>query len=93
MQTPPNQSTTNESSAQLISLFQAKPIVYFFPLPQILGILGMGYAIFNNAPTLEMRMKVYTNSALFLGVTAIFAFFWVRFKMKKGLFEVEKFLT
>jgi amino acid transporter len=61
----------------------------FYPIPQILGILGMSYAIFNNAPTPEMTLKVYINSAFFLGITATYAFFWVRFKMKKGLFEVE----
>jgi amino acid transporter len=61
----------------------------FYPIPQLLGILGMGYAFFNNAPTPEMTVKVYTNSAIFMGITAFYAFFWVRFKMKKGLFEAE----
>jgi amino acid transporter len=61
----------------------------FYPIPQILGILGMSYAFFNNAPTPEMTVKVYTNSAIFMGITALYAFFWVRFKMKKRLFEAE----
>ncbi len=61
----------------------------FYPVPQVLGIVGMGYAIFNNAPTPGLTMKVYTNAALFIGITAVYAFFWVKYAMKKGLFETE----
>jgi amino acid transporter len=60
-----------------------------YPIPQVLGIVGMGYALFNNAPTPELTVKVYTNAALFIGVTAIYAFFWVKYKMKRALFEPE----
>ena len=61
----------------------------FYPWPQLIGIAGMVYAIINNAPTLELTWKVYANAALFVGITAIYAFFWVRYKMKTGLFEPE----
>ncbi len=61
----------------------------FYPIPQVLGIIGMGYAIFNNAPTTDLKMKVYTNAALFIGITALYALFWVKYTMKKGLFETE----
>ncbi len=61
----------------------------FFPLPQIIGILSMGYLIYNNAPTPELRWKVYFNAAIFMGITATYSFFWVKYKMKKGLFDVE----
>ena len=60
-----------------------------FPLPQALGIAGMAYAFINNAPTPQLRSKVYINTALFIGVTAVYAFFWVKYKMKKGLFDAE----
>ncbi len=60
-----------------------------YPLPQIIGIIGMIYAIINNAPTPELRLKVYLNTVVFIGITAIFAFFWVKYKMKKGLLEPE----
>lgn len=60
-----------------------------FPLPQLVGIAGMAYAFCNNAPTPELRLKVYVNTALFIGLTALFAFVWVRYSMKKGLFEAE----
>lgn len=49
----------------------------------------MGYDIYNNAPTPELTWKVYLNAAIFMGITAAYAFFWVRYKMKKGLFEPE----
>jgi amino acid transporter len=61
----------------------------FFPLLQIVGILGMIYAFINNSPSPELRLTVFINVALFIGVTALFAFCWVKFKMKKGLFEAE----
>ena len=60
-----------------------------FPLLQLLGIAGMAYAFFNNAPTPELRLKVFINTALFIGLTTVFAFLWVKYKMKKGLFEAE----
>jgi amino acid transporter len=60
-----------------------------FPLLQIVGIAGMVYAFFNNAPTPELRLKIYINTAMFIGLTAVFAFLWVKYKMKKGLFEAE----
>jgi amino acid transporter len=60
-----------------------------FPLLQVVGIAGMAYAFLNNAPSPELRMKVYTNTALFIGATALYAYLWVKYKMKKGLLEVE----
>jgi amino acid transporter len=61
----------------------------FYPLPQMIGILSMVYAIYNSAPTAALTWKVYFNAAIFMGVTANYAFFWVRYKMKKRLFEPE----
>jgi hypothetical protein len=29
------------------------------------------------------------NTAIFVGVTATYAFFWIKYKMKQGLFEAE----
>ena len=61
----------------------------FFPLLQVLGIAGMAYAFINNAPTPQLRLKVYINTVLFIGITAEYAFFWVKYKMKKGLLKPE----
>ncbi len=60
-----------------------------FPLLQIIGIAGMLYVLVNNAPTPQLRSKVYFNAAIFIGVAALYALLWVKFKMKKGLFEAE----
>ena len=60
-----------------------------FPLLQVVGIAGMAFAFINCAPTPELRLKIYFNTALFIGLTAVFAFLWVKYKMKKGLFEAE----
>ena len=60
-----------------------------YPLPQIIGIAGMGYAILNNSPAWQMTKSVYLNAGLVITVFAVYAFFWVKFKMKKGIFEAE----
>ena len=60
-----------------------------YPLPQVLGILGMGLAIWYNSPSEEVSKQVYVNSVLMFALISGYAFFWVRFKMKKGLLEAE----
>ncbi|NNV54122.1 APC family permease [Limnovirga soli] len=61
----------------------------WFPLLQIIGISGMVYAFINNSPSPELRAEVFINVALFIGLSGVFAFCWVKFKMKKGLFQPE----
>jgi amino acid transporter len=60
-----------------------------YPIPQILGIFGMGYAIWYNSPSPEVSRQVYLNSAMIFTAISIYAFLWVKYKMKKGLFEAE----
>ncbi len=60
-----------------------------YPLPQILGILAMGYAIWYNSPSAEISRQVYLNSALMFAGISVYAFIWVKYKMKKGLLEAE----
>ena len=60
-----------------------------YPLPQLLGILGMGCAIWYNSPSPEVSRQVYINSALIFLVISGYAFLWVRYRMKKGLLEAE----
>ncbi|HSF44398.1 MAG TPA: APC family permease [Chitinophagaceae bacterium] len=60
-----------------------------YPLPQVLGILAMGYAIWYNSPSPEISRQVYLNSGLMFVVISVYAFFWVKYKMKKGLMEAE----
>jgi len=61
----------------------------FYPVLQILGIIGMIYLIFNNSPSPEMTKDVYLNAGLFVGIVAIYAVFWIKFKMKKKFFKGE----
>jgi amino acid transporter len=68
----------------------------WYPIPQILGIIGMSYMIINNSPSPEMTSQVYINASIFVAIVGIYAGLWVKFKMKKGLFEpesIEKALT
>jgi amino acid transporter len=60
-----------------------------FPVFQILGIISMIYLIINNSPSPEMTRDVYVNAGLFVGVTALYAVFWIKFKMKKKFFKGE----
>ncbi|MEP6020049.1 MAG: APC family permease [Paracoccaceae bacterium] len=58
----------------------------FYPLPQIVGIVGMLYAIRYASPSPELNAKVFGIAGGVLGAGALFAAYWVIFVMKKGLF-------
>lgn len=60
-----------------------------YPLPQLLGILGMGFAIWKNSPSPDISRQVYLNSAIMFIVISAYAYFWVKHKMKKGIMETE----
>ena len=60
-----------------------------FPVFQILGIISMTYLIINNSPSPEMTRDVYINAGLFVGITALYAVLWIKFKMKKEFFKGE----
>jgi len=61
----------------------------FYPLPQIVGIVGMLYAIWNASPAPELTGKVFGIAGGVLVAGALFAAFWVIVVMKKGLFTPE----
>ena len=58
-----------------------------YPAPQIVGIIGMVYLLFNNSPEPEMTRTVYLSTGMILVVVSLFAACWIRFAMKKSLFE------
>ena len=60
-----------------------------FPVLQVVGIAGMIYAFIYNSPTATLRLRIYINAAIFIGITGVFAFCWVKYKMRKDLFEPE----
>ena len=61
----------------------------FYPLPQLIGIAGMLYAIRYASPAPEMTGQVFTIAGLTLLAGAVLAAIWVKLVMKKGLFEPE----
>ncbi|WP_243409077.1 APC family permease [Kushneria phyllosphaerae] len=61
----------------------------FYPVPQVLGILGMAYVAANASPSPDMTPMVYTLLGVVLGMVSLIAFVWVKFKMKRGLFEPD----
>ena len=61
----------------------------FYPVFQIIGIIAMIYLIVNNSPTPEMTKSVYLNTGLVVGITALYAVFWIKFRMKKPFFKGE----
>ena len=68
----------------------------WYPVPQLLGIVGMVYMIIDNSPSPEMTVQVYINAGVILLIAGIYAWLWVKFKMRKNLFEpepIEKALT
>lgn len=61
----------------------------FYPLPQILGIIGMGYVALNNSPSPEMTSLVYTITGGILALVIAISAVWVKFYMKRKLFEPD----
>ena len=62
-----------------------------FPLPQVLGIAGTIYVMLNIFPDPAIKMQSYKYALYFLGGTALYAFLWCTFKMKRGLFRPEPY--
>lgn len=58
-----------------------------FGLPQIIGILGMIYMMMNIIDVPELKKEIYMMSGLFGLALIIYSFLWVKFVMKKRLFE------
>jgi amino acid transporter len=63
----------------------------FYPIPQIIGIAGMGCAVVYNAPTPELSRAVYASVGVVILATCLASALWVKFVMKRGLFEADAF--
>lgn len=61
----------------------------FYPLPQIIGIVAMLYVAVNISPSPEMTVTVYKILGLILVVISVIAAVWVKFYMKRNLFEPD----
>jgi len=58
-----------------------------FPYVPILAILGMGFVVYHSAPTPEMGPQILRYTGGVLGLFAVVGAVWVKFVMRKGLFE------
>ncbi|MFT6287233.1 MAG: amino acid transporter [Halieaceae bacterium] len=59
----------------------------FYPWPQILGIVGILYALAHGSPTPEMAASVYGNAIGVLFLVSVCSFLWIKLVMKKDLFS------
>jgi len=60
-----------------------------FPLPQVLGILGMGYVFLNISPTPELATPIYQNVAAMLGITLAYSLLWTLLAMRRNPFRPD----
>jgi amino acid transporter len=58
-----------------------------FPWVPLLAIAGMGYVVANSAPTPELVPQIARYTGVVLAVFALVGALWVKYVMKKRLFE------
>ncbi|WP_051261593.1 APC family permease [Desulfovibrio inopinatus] len=58
-----------------------------YPIPQVLGTLGMGYAIINIAPVPEMEGTIFRLAGIMVAGTLLYVIFWLRFVVKGSMFR------
>ena len=61
----------------------------YFPVPQVFGILGMGYVFLNISPTPELAAPIYRNVAAMLGATLVYSLAWTLFVMQRNPFRPD----
>jgi len=59
----------------------------FYPVPQILGSLGIGYTILNIAPVPEMAEAIYNLVGIMIVLAIVYAVVWLKFVVKQPLFQ------
>jgi len=60
-----------------------------YPLPQIIGIVGMVVAIYYISPAEDVTMRIFLSAGVVLGIMSVIGVFWVKYVMKKPLFQPE----
>jgi amino acid transporter len=58
-----------------------------YPVVPVLAVLGMVFVVANSAPTPELAPQIATYTGIVLAIFAVVGGLWVRFVMKKGLFQ------
>jgi len=57
-------------------------------VPQIIGIVGMLYMMMEIYPDPVMKAEIYRTAFIFLAAIIAFSFYWIKYVMKKDLFEL-----
>lgn len=65
----------------------------FYPLPQIVGIIGMLVSLYYVSPTPEMTMSIVYSSGAVLALVSVIAVLWIKLVMRKPLFKPEPIET
>ena len=58
-----------------------------YPVVPVLAIFGMVFVVANSAPTPQLAPQIATYTSIVLAIFAVVGGLWVRFVMKKGLFQ------
>jgi amino acid transporter len=59
----------------------------FFPIPQIVGIVGLFYMMFNISTDPGERLKIFALYFVLLFLLIGYAVYWIKFKLKMPLFK------
>lgn len=59
----------------------------FYPLPQIIGIVGMIYGIIYASPAPELSAQIFGAAGVVLALVTIIGIVWVKLIMRKPLFK------
>ena len=59
----------------------------FYPIPQIIGSLGMAFAFFNIFPDPAIRSTIFVLSGTFLALSVVYSVIWIKLIMKDKLFS------
>lgn len=59
----------------------------WFPIPQVIGILGMTYSLFNIAPVPEMASEIYKIAGIMIAGALTYAVIWLKFVYPAPLFK------
>jgi amino acid transporter len=56
-------------------------------IPQVITIGFLLYMITHMSPDAESAKSIYTTSGISLALISVYAFLWIKFKLKRGLFQ------
>jgi len=60
-----------------------------YPVPQIVGIIGMGVAIYYISPSDDVTLQIVLSAGGVLGLISVIGIIWVKCVMRKPLFKPE----